>query len=186
MSTDRTVSLSVSKTLNPMVYSRSLPSGDRIKCIIKNNYNEELIFKDSLENWTPYIAKRVKNCDIRNSLCEDLRYYFPTLDLRTKHFVLKDVKSDNFNKHEYIFEMILIVDKYVLIRLPVNSFFTEFKWLNNNIVQNPVRLDDKETNMKKQKKLNIDPVPTEPIKPVQEIAEVKSTKPTQEVQEVKK
>ena len=35
-----------------------------------------------------------------------------------------------------------------MIRLPVNSFFTEFKWLNNNIVQNPVRLDDKETNMK--------------------------------------
>jgi hypothetical protein len=153
MTTDRTVSISVPKMTNPILYNRSLPTGDKIKCIIKNNQDEELIFKDQQENWTPYIAKRVKNCDIRSSLCEDMRYYFPTLDLRTKHFTLKDVKQDSFNHHEYIFEMNLIVDKYVLVTIPASSLFKEFNWKPTKEQVPPVAKEDKETKTKIKNKL---------------------------------
>ena len=166
MTTDRTVSMNVHKMMNPLLYNRSLPTGDRIKCLIKNNYEEDLIFKDNKENWTPYIAKRVKNCDIRSSLCDDLRNYFPTLDLRTKHFTLIDTKYDSFNNHEYIFEMNLIIDKYVPIQLPANSIFKEFKWFNprpQEEVLPPQKPEDKETKLKNKKKLGIIPKPSKEI-----------------------
>ena len=159
---DKTISMNVAKNMNPLNYNRSLPTGDMIKCIIKNTLGEELVFKDHMENWTPYKAKRIKQCDIRSSLCEDLRYYFPTMDLRTKHFTLTGTTFDTFNNHIYEFELNIHLDKYILIQLPSNSQFKEFKWLEEEkpiikLSQESAPIEEpKDTKKQNKKKLNIE------------------------------